>query len=395
MAGGAVLAFLCWLAPDHARWQRLHWLLESAQWPVFSDLDAVLLGIRQQAAGIDPFVTRDPTYPWAYPRLWLQLRHLGAQNLPLAPAGAVLGALWLLATVGLFRLRRPGLAFTLTALLFTPPVLLALERANVDLLIYLVCVAAALATTSPRFSAFAPWLLVVAALLKIYPAAALTMGLVERSPIRRRHWIAASAFVAIWWGLHVDELQAISGRVDLVLGGGFGHAILPLRYAPYLANFTGIELSRGLLFGLSLTAFIVAVGLAAHWGRSLTDSISRCGAPAHERALFVLAAAICVGSFALGHNFAYRFIFALPALPMLWRIVTHDELPRPALRWAALGVGCMVLAFFGPIWGHGRSFIVAQVAGWLLVCILTSGAAAIAADRGKCSTLPPDPKTTT
>ncbi|MGH7560641.1 MAG: hypothetical protein ACRENB_06460, partial [Gemmatimonadales bacterium] len=116
----------------------------------FSDLAVILAGFDCTRLGhdvqlenpCDPFGQR----PMNYPRIWLALRASGLGLDDTVWLGTVLGALFVLAALAFLCRRRlsPGEGVLGALILLSPSVLLGVERANGDLLLFLLVLGAAL-----------------------------------------------------------------------------------------------------------------------------------------------------------------------------------------------------------------------------------------------------------
>ena len=95
-------------------------------------------------------------------------------------------------------------------------------------------------------------------------------------------------------------------------------------------------------------------------------------------ALFAMAAAVCCGAFALGFNFAYRLIFLLPALPLLWGLAC-DGLARAPMerRWATVVLAAAAVSLLCPFGVLSGALAVKQLADWVLAVGLAAGFAAV------------------
>jgi len=170
--------------------------------PPFLDTVAILAAGEAHHAGLDAYKNNvlDPmNRPHVYGPWWLGVGSLGLVR---ADAGW-LGILLLLAFLGVGAtvlaprtLRSAGLA---TLLLASPPALLAMERGNNDLIVFLLLAGAAWLVTRPSWLATIPavGLIVTAAVLKLYPVAAIPALAARCGATRKAGWLLAGATGAI------------------------------------------------------------------------------------------------------------------------------------------------------------------------------------------------------
>ena len=146
--------------------------------PIFSDLIAILAAGEAQVAGLDVYANNplDPlNRPHVYGPWWLGLGYLGLVRADAWWLGLLLLGGFILVAVLVLNPRDTRSTAIAVFLLASPPVLLAMERGNNYLVIFLLLAAAVwLAMRPARFAAWlAGGLLVLAAALKLYPLVAL------------------------------------------------------------------------------------------------------------------------------------------------------------------------------------------------------------------------------
>ncbi|HVW19954.1 MAG TPA: hypothetical protein VHC86_01960 [Opitutaceae bacterium] len=339
----------------------------------FSDLYPFPAARAELARGGDPY-TSNPFDPWGRvlncPRLWLQFMRFSWGAIP--AVGAAMGAAWLaalLAVLGPLSRRQGILAGVLLA---SAPVVLALERANTDLIIFLLA-AGGLAALRRDRPAAAGGLLLAASLLKFYPIAAFAAFLV-RGWRRALPWIAgAGLLLAAWVLAQVSDVRTIAhntpaGGAALSYGAGVVLNAADLlhygrtgQWADFSRHARALDAAAGLL-----GAALAALG----WRRG--------GAGGAGRELFQAGAGVYLLTFLLGSNFVYREIFLLLCLPRLWGAGADAGLRRAAL--ACLAVSLLL----HPMWGLTPALtLLRQAANWALFGLLAwlGGAAANAREN--------------
>src|SRR5579863_238816 len=148
----------------------------------FEDLGYYLVWLDCVRAGAptDKPCSLGSSIPWAYPSAWLLVAHTGLSVRHTVP----LAALFYIGLVGMVSyLCAPGSVsevFYDALFLISPPFVLALERCNMDILIFILLgLAAALASRRVVLGAFG--LVWVAALLKVYPGVSLVAFIRKKS----------------------------------------------------------------------------------------------------------------------------------------------------------------------------------------------------------------------
>ena len=279
----------------------------------FIDLYGLLAAGELAQANGDPFKPNplDPyNRPHVYTSWWLITGNAGLTRADTGWLGAVLVGLTLVSTLVLIRPRRPAEAVVTLAVLCSPAFLLAVNRANNDLVVFIVlCGAlAALRAEKVEHRTLAVVLLGLAAALKYYPLAAAILLLGARSHRELCAGLGLFTFVLLlaWPGLLPGLASAARYKPNPDGLYAFG--------APMLFRNLGLTSPVGWLVltgGLVATAFALA---RSHRQEALSTSANQFS----ERE-FICGAALVVGCFFLGASYAYKLVFAVWLLPWLWR----------------------------------------------------------------------------
>lgn len=308
----------------------------------FIDLHAVLASCDAVAAGFDPYAFNPLDHfgrVHCYPHWWLLLGWLGFTRADTQLLGFSLVAVFFVTAVAALRPRMLGEVFWMLAVLCSPPVLLALERANIDLVIFILLAPVVPCLLSPR-----PWgqlmavpLMVGATMLKIYPlvAATVVLGLGSGREMRRL--------------IGVGVLLLAVALPDMV--GDFQ------RYARHLPEPDGLMTmgARNLLVSFGLPAgvsrWLGALGGAAvivYFWR--TKPLAGWTIPHTERHRWLggmLGVALLTGCFFAGTSYAYRWVFALWLVPLLWQMARDGAAPARVRRWAKITAALLAFALWG------------------------------------------------
>lgn len=313
----------------------------------FLDLYGILAAFDAMRAGADPFLPNalDPYHrPHIYSEWWLELARFGLGRPDTLWLGAALAGAVLLMAVVMVRpgTRRQGLDLFL--LLVSPALLLAVNRANNDLVIFLLISAGLFCFRGERWPARALGvvLFAAAAVLKYYPLVTLVVLL----EMRRRRGLAA--------GLGLYGLVLLLALPGLAQGFQSAARVIPgpewlYAYgAPVLWRNLGLTTpSAWLLPGLLLLAWAAR----GAYGK-MAGPFSAGPAPEHTAMReFMCGAAMLVGLFFLGASYVYKLIFALWLLPWLWQQCGGGA---PAARWGRATWGLLLAV----VWLEGGMAVV-------------------------------------
>lgn len=381
-AWSVLLALLGWsvatappVAAEHPRPTAAAWRLLAVR-PLhrdFADLRSVTHRWPCARAGVDNYADARCD-PWNrlfnYPPVWLVPARLGwgPRATPWLAGVEVLGlmaALWTLLPA-----RTLGGSAAAAALTLSTPVMFAVERGNVDLLVFAALVLGLRATrdlsAAGRDRARAA-LFAALAFLKLFPIAA--FAVLARSPRRALAAGTGAALVAAGIALAyhgvLPKLQANTfHEFDTNYGRLYLFATDPAASAwssPAGAWSLGVAAALG--------------GLAAAWGalrrEAVVAALGDLLEGAHLTDLAAAGAAVFALTFLIGLNYDYRLVFLLPVFPLLSARAAGRR--SSAAERAALLVGArLVLA-------HRAPDAVMAVVDWILfggVCAAFGAAAA-------------------
>jgi hypothetical protein len=215
-------------------------------------------------------------------------------------------------------------------------VMFALERANVDVVIFLLAMLAiGLTRRSARLRMLGYAVALLAGMLKFYPVTLLILAVRERLGAFIAIGVVASGVIGLWFMLDSDEI--LRSMANIPTAGYFDEHVFGARDLPYgLAQIFGWSpmAARGLHFALLAGIIAVAVALAALDDvgarlRQLTDL---------EATSLMVGCILLVVCFVTAQNIQYRgiyFLFVLPGLTALAR--AGGERRRDAPYIGAIG----------------------------------------------------------
>jgi hypothetical protein len=283
--------------------------------------------------GYDP-LRHSPCDPWGrplnYPRIWLVLRWLGLTQAHTDALAVVLVALFIGSIFLLTGRLTLGSGIVMAVAVCSPSVMFAVERGNMDIVVFAVLVAAVLVwRASPWAEIASPLIVLFAGMLKIYPVFALPAFVFVR---RHRAALVATACV-IGFGVYaLVTLGDIAANARIAPQGdyhAFGARILPAavyhRFVP--ERWKGGAATKQLL---ALVPVLVAAPFVWIAGRRRLPADDPDVA-SWRRLAFWISALVFLGTFAVGNNFDYRLVFLLLALPQLIEWTRAERDPRRRL----------------------------------------------------------------
>jgi hypothetical protein len=318
------------------------WGIEPFQSP-FLDTGAIIAAVECSRHGVDVYLSNPCDVLGrlhVYAPLWLAASVLPVTGSWTTPVGLALDVAFL-GSLGAIPapVERRHQWMLIAAVLSTMSVY-ALERANSDLVTFLLLLAAGLlmARSSSRYGLWSwRWcaypLILLAAFLKFYPIVGLLVSLRERGRIflvvNFLSLLAVLIFLAA-------EAHDIARTMAIIPTGSyftdwFGARNLPFGIADLIYRPSWEPLVRllppVLLVILGSRALWLAIALARR--PALSTALSEL--PEREKLLLIIGAAVVTGCFFAGHNVGYRGIFlimVLPGLLSLGRLTEGDESGR-------------------------------------------------------------------
>jgi len=233
-------------------------------------------------------------------------------------------------------------------------VVFALERANLDVLLFVMAVATGVLAECRLFMRVLGYLIaLVAAMLKYYPI--MILLIVSREIVSV--FVAVSMLILIclgvfWAEYHADILRGLpliaSGpyntdlfaakNLPFLLGEAAGNAAEPLGWAPQVQRIVASGI-YAILIGSSIT--ICRKLLSFDELRSALASLTEL-----ERIFLVIGSAVIAGCFFAGQSVGYRGVFLLMVLPGLLAV---SRAPNHNIRNLSLGTTLVIVLL---MWGE-------------------------------------------
>ena len=334
--------------------------------PSFADTRTLTVALESHLAGEQIWQpnARDPwERPFNYPRVWLLLENLGINQSHTNLIGLGLAVIFF---VCLWRLARglslkEGLYFSL--LVFSPVTMFAVERGNIDLLMFAMLTAAVmlLDLRNTYKLAGSAALIMVAAIAKLFPF----FGIALFWSLPKRTCLKVTAICSALFGgyllLTMSDLKLISNATPRPTFLGYGSDVI---LASVLGNGT-------LTMMVSKIVFLLLLG--AIWLRLRKSdpvlpatALDNAEEPSFELNCFRVGASVYLGTFLLGNNWDYRLVFLLLIVPQCLRWYKTTTLLRKA---ALLNLICIALAFHWYFYSNEnilRLMLVKQAINWTL-----------------------------
>jgi hypothetical protein len=321
----------------------------------FIDLQNVLAWVDCWQRGVDVYVTNPCDVldrKMDYPPLWLRLTFLPGKEWtnPLGLCLAILFFLMLavLPPPGSGRELLPRLVATLS-----PVTTFAVERANLDLLVFIIATAAGVLLLGPlrrRVVGYA--MIVIAGFLKIYPLVLMMLTFRERPRVFL--WVNGAAVAVVlatsfYFHAEIEKMLANSERGGL-FSVYFGAHLLP----DFIAQKVDAAMHPGptVLSLVRLAIFSALVLVMAGWffcmvrWRDLRVALARLPEP--EKIFLLIGAALIGGCFLFASNVGYRgihLLFTLPGLLAIARMKRDMRVRQAAVQGCVLVVALTWVGF--------------------------------------------------
>ena len=335
------------------------WMQHPYRYP-FLDWQTISRTIQCWQHGVNVYVENPCPEPtpyrlWNYSPLWLRATFLPIGDQLVRPVGIGLTVLFGLAIASLPPLRRWYQCLILILACVSSAVVFGLERANMDVVIFLMTAAGVLLwQRSLPFHLLGYLVFLCAGLLKFYPVVLLVLCLRERLRLALAVGVAALAVMALFVIGYRDELAEAVRNIPSVwyFGDGFGARNLPFGLATVLnraaaavgwQNGPLLHILNLLLKNAGLPCLVAATFVYALWlsGKAGVKQ-AMAGLPASYLGPLVAGSVLIAGCFLSGRSIGYRAIFLILTLPGL--LTLARTLPSAAGRRLTLGT-CLAMLF--------------------------------------------------
>jgi glycosyl transferase family 87 len=301
-----------------------------------------------QRLGYDPLY-ESPCDPWGRPlmylRPWLLLTPLGLDQSHTVAFAVVLIVTMFVSFALLVGRVSGGTGVALAVAVCSPAVMLAVERANMDVALFSLITASILLWRARGRLAdvLSPTLVLLGATAKIYPVFALPAFVMTRRPPAARAallCIAAFAVYVTYSFRDVAHAAAIATQGEEL---SYGARILPahLYHAIGADRWAGPAAAKQLIAVVPLA--VIATALFVWVKRRLPRADEEAFPATGSLVALHAGALIYLGTFALANNFDYRLVFLLLTLPQLVEWTRTPAHPLSSLAAAALAAVVLLL----------------------------------------------------
>ena len=396
---GVLALYLSLVAGVRALWDVdiWPWLGVPSGPSIFFDARNVAAAVECSRLGHDPLVD-NPCDPWArvmfYPRVWLVLRWTGLEQRHTLLFGVVVITVFLVLLLLVLGRLSVVEGVVVAAAVCSPAVMFAVERANMDLVVFSGLALSALVWRrgSARAEFVAVGLVLLMAVAKLYPAVALLAFL----PTRRRSTRVAAAVALLVFVLYAvatrEDVATISSTATQgqyysygarILLGELYHGVLGEQWGGSRALAQVMVLLAAVVLGLALWLWL------RHRSRRSAEGEPFPEMPeTSDLIAFRMGALVYVGTFVAGNSFDYRLVFLLLTLPYLLRWPLHRGGAEPATLPRIAATVVLVQLWIGTLSEQLRlldELVSWTLAGMLVVLLARSAPSAIAVLRGRAS----------
>jgi len=384
----------------------------------YSDLGAILQAGACWRQGVDVYQPSACMHGgvYNYAPLLLRAAWLGLGPADRAMGGLMIGGVFLAGCTLLPPPRTWGQTLLRGLALCSGVVMYALESANFDVLMFLLCLAGVrlLLLTPWRLGLLGYALFALGGALKFYPAVLLALALRES----RKQFATIAGLVALAGGLYLwrygqGTLTALAMLPEgLPFRGVFGAVNLPfglalLRFLPVLTLepdvpqfFAAMQQPYAAAYIIIAARLLTVAALYSAAAMVPRFDAARRALPAPERLFLAAGAGLLAFCFFVAQNLDYRAIYLLFTLPGLALMARLPEAPRRAiLLLTAAEIVLLWEAFFrhaaatGLVGGQIAVWLLRECLWWFVVVRLTAIAFGELRDAGQALAAPANGRT--
>jgi hypothetical protein len=294
---------------------------------LFSDMKLVGVWCDWSSFGRNPFL--DPPEDLAgrvlrmnYPPIFLATRWIGLSSSNFYFYGIIFSTIFYVMVASLAQPRSVNSAMIWIAIVCSPAVVFAVERANFDLLVFSFLVLSVIAMSKPWISALC---ILIPSLLKFFPI----VGLASIIGSGRRGWVVFSLGLAVF-AIYLLGIRAwlpfIFGSLDGNVSCAFGASVLPAKFGKpdFQLIAQGIFAVLGVIAGV---AGIICGGKVSGVSEKAAFA-ARLGLP-----IFLLL-------FLSGAQFDYKTIFLILSVPAIIELINHVN--STLRNWGVIWMVCFL-----------------------------------------------------
>jgi Glycosyltransferase family 87 len=312
--------------------------------PYLADARLITAAAESHALGYDPLI-RNPRDPWGrpmnYPRVWQLLFYLRLCQADTIYFGVIFAAVFFSGVFLITKNIDRSTAWLMTCAVFSPAVLLGLERGNNDLLVFFLLSLAVYVVKKSRVGTTV--VIGLSFVLKLYPIFGLAIFLRERKRVFLAIMMSSIIVCGIYTMIVFDELRLIrlATPTTTALGLSYGLDVAWMRAGTSRPDATIV------LRIVSYAAVLLTAAFSLfHAGRRVDSMDDQNG----HMDSFRVGASAYIGTFLIGGNWDYRLMILLLVIPQLmsWR-----RSPWNGARYIAITTMlCLLMALWAPFTGR-------------------------------------------
>jgi hypothetical protein len=349
--------------------------------PLFADLRIVLSGFECTRLGYDvlydlpcnPYQNGQTSLP--YPRLWMKLEWLGLNQSHTFFLGILMAISFYLVTLAFIGKLNRYEAIIYSLILCSPPIMLLIERANVDIIIYVLLFLSLLIVQRHsllmRCVGYITLLLPTA--LKLTPVFSLIILIKEKKRDFLLYFTSIITVAIVYLYSIRDEIKAIKSTLNYqTLWHSFGAKLL-MSQVRRLISLKGFRTSSNIFHSLVLIvliflSIIVSVKLLLfvykefkQWLNSELPPKNNAIESDQSLDLFRLGSSLYLGTFLTAVNFDYKLSFLVFTIPQILFWIKYDNKKGIISSFALLGIlsSLYLSAFF-------YEWLVDEIINWFL-----------------------------
>ncbi|WP_332955711.1 glycosyltransferase 87 family protein [Microcoleus sp. AR_TQ3_B6] len=297
--------------------------------PPFADLRVITAGAECIRLGYDVLVS-NPCDPWKrpmnYPRIWSVPASWGLDQSHTVILGILFGLLFFsLVFITIKRLNYIEALFY-ALILCSPSAMLAIERGNNDLIIFILLSLSLLIMKNKTaiWRYFSYIIIMFAAILKLYPIFALITALKEKKRIFTVIFLSIFIVFGIYVVTNYESIILVSKATPrgtiLSYGGKVIFDVIFDELDRYFYSFNNYHIPQYfnkiklLLFSLTIALFLLISYLLAKHTQNLFQNNKL---NLNQIEAFRVGSSIYIGTFLIGNNWDYRLIFLLFTIPQI------------------------------------------------------------------------------
>ncbi len=316
----------------------------------FIDLQGALSGVECHRRGIDVFM-QNPCDAlgrvYLYSPLLLHLSVLGIDGAWTARVGSILAVIFLTVFAAIAKASNSVEKMIYVAILFSQSSAMAVERGNLDILLFSIICVSCFFAQSRGFRGYITYAAIfLCALIKFYPIVALSLAIKDRLVRLVIVAFAASALWAVFFYAYRHDLAELWPHAQQTepLLDAFGSANLRLVWQHLSTRLPPAAAVQMIILGYVVYALTIATIVAVSFStaRKLSPFWQTQSLPKFETALFSVGGLLVLFAFFSTQNPPYRAIWLFLLIPLLLHLRTVRNSPT-VIRSATLMVGAVVI----------------------------------------------------